>query len=176
MRGSKNLQTRRKEEKNSSFSSFFAVKNVFRSPLMPVPIYEHRVIVLPSDIDENKHANNLCYLRWMNEAAVAHSTANGWKSQRYLELGSTWFARKHTIEYLTPSYESEELIVQTWIFDWQRIRSTRRYRFIRPKDNAVVAKAETLWAFVNLQTGRPVRIAPEVAESFVVVGENNDAG
>ncbi|MDR2706184.1 MAG: hypothetical protein LBC02_10430, partial [Planctomycetaceae bacterium] len=38
-----------------------------------ISIYEHNVIVLRSDIDENRHANNLCYLRWMNEAAVGHS-------------------------------------------------------------------------------------------------------
>ncbi len=137
----------------------------------PIPVYEHRVIVQSSDIDENEHANNLCYLRWMNEAAVAHSAANGWTSKRYLELGETWFARRHTIEYLAPAAEGDELVVKTWIFDWKSIRSTRRYRFIRPSDGGVVATAETLWAFVNLATGRPVKISPLVAESFVVIGE-----
>lgn len=107
----------------------------------------------------------------MNEAAITHSTVNGWTPQRYIELGATWFARKHTIEYLAPSLEGDELTVKTWIYDWQRIRSTRRYRFIRQKDGVTVAEAETLWAFVNIQTGRPIRIAAEVAECFTVVGD-----
>ncbi|MDR2754084.1 MAG: acyl-CoA thioesterase [Planctomycetaceae bacterium] len=133
-----------------------------------IPIYEHNVIVLQSDIDENRHANNLCYLRWMNEAAIAHSNTNGWSAQRYLELGSNWFARRHTIEYLLPALKDDELIVKTWIGDWQNIRSTRKYCFIRQHDQAVIAEAETLWAFVNLATGKPTRIPQIVTDSFVV--------
>ncbi|GHT27862.1 hypothetical protein FACS18942_07700 [Planctomycetales bacterium] len=139
---------------------------------MPVPVYHHRVIVQKSDIDENKHANNICYLRWMNEAAIAHSTANGWTSQKLIELGQTWFARRHTIEYLAPVAEGEELEVITWIYDWKSVRSVRKYRFIRYSDNTVAAEAETLWVFVNTATGKPVRIPQIVADSFIVVGEN----
>ncbi len=138
---------------------------------MPITVFEHPVVVLPSDIDENRHANNMCYLRWMNEAAIAHSAANGWTVERYIELGQTWFARRHTIEYLAPAAEGDELTVQTWIADWKSIRSTRKYRFTRRRDGIVVAESETLWAFVNLETGRPVRIPSEVADAFVIVGE-----
>ncbi|MDR3232918.1 MAG: acyl-CoA thioesterase [Planctomycetaceae bacterium] len=132
-------------------------------------VYEYHITVLPSDIDENKHANNLCYLRWMNEAAVAHSAENGWSARRYIELGSTWFARKHTIEYLLPVYEGEKLVIQTGVVDWKNVRSIRKYRFIRIKDDKTVARAETLWAFVNLTTGKPVRIPQEVTDAFFVV-------
>ncbi len=138
---------------------------------MPIPIFEHSVIVLSTDIDENRHANNLCYLRWMNEAATAHSVANGWTAQRYVELGQNWFARRHTIEYLAQATEGDQLIVKTWIFDWKSVRSTRKYRFVREQDGVVVAEAETLWVFVNLQSGKPIRIHPDVKDSFVVVGE-----
>ena len=135
----------------------------------PIPVYEHHVNVLPSDIDENEHANNLCYVRWMNEAAVAHSAENGWTAQRYIDLGASWFARKHTIEYLAPSFEGDKLVVRTGVSDWKNIRSTRKYRFVRMSDNKVIAEAETLWVFVNLSTGRPTRIPEEVVEAFVVV-------
>ncbi|MDR0337060.1 MAG: acyl-CoA thioesterase [Planctomycetaceae bacterium] len=133
-----------------------------------IPIYEHKVIVLPSDIDENRHANNLCYLRWMNEAAIRHSDANGWSAQRYLELGSNWFARRHTIEYLIPAFEGDELTVKTWISDWRNIRSTRKYCFLRASDHQTIAEAETLWVFVNLATGKPTRIPSIVTDSFVL--------
>jgi acyl-CoA thioester hydrolase len=139
--------------------------------MSPIPVYAHKVLVLPTDIDENAHANNICYLRWMNEAAVAHSAMNGWMAQRYIELGSTWFARRHTIEYLSPAAEGDELIVSTWIYDWKSVRSTRRYRFVRPKDGVVVATGETLWAFVNLATGRPTKLPSVVSDCFAIVGE-----
>jgi len=136
---------------------------------MPIPIYEHHITVLPSDIDENDHANNLCYLRWMNEAAIVHSSENGWSAQRYIDFGATWFARRHTIEYLAPSFEGDKLIVRTGVSDWYSIRSTRNYRFVRVSDGKVVAKAETLWVFVNLSTGKPTRLPKEITDAFVVV-------
>ena len=34
----------------------------------------------------------------------------------------------------------------------------------------LLAKAETLWAFVNLATGRPTRIPPELQAAFEIVG------
>ncbi|MCL2005862.1 MAG: acyl-CoA thioesterase [Planctomycetaceae bacterium] len=137
--------------------------------LMPIPIYEHHITVLPSDIDENEHANNLCYLRWMNEAALAHSAENGWPTQRYVDFGASWFARKHTIEYLAPSFEGDKLVVRTCVSDWHNIRSTRVYRFVRIRDDKLIAKAETLWVFVNLSTGKPTRLPREVCDAFVVV-------
>ena len=138
---------------------------------MPIPIYEHHITVLPSDIDENNHANNLSYLRWMNEAAVAHSNENGWTAQRYIELGATWFARKHVIEYLAPSFKGDKIVVRTGVVDWKNIRSTRKYRFIRISDDKVIAEAETLWVFVNISTGKPTRLPNEVTGAFVVVNE-----
>jgi acyl-CoA thioester hydrolase len=136
---------------------------------MPIPIYEHHLTVLPSDIDENDHANNLCYLRWMNEAALAHSAENGWNPQRYIDLGASWFARKHTIEYLSPAFEGDKLVVRTGVSDWHNFKSTRTYRILRISDGKVIAKAETLWVFVNLSTGKPTRLPKEVADAFVVV-------
>ena len=136
---------------------------------MPIPVFEHFITVAASDIDENQHANNLCYLRWMNEAAIAHSSANGWTAQRYIELGASWFSRKHTIEYLAPSLEGDKLVVRTGVSDWKGVRSTRNYRFVRIRDDKVVAVAETLWVFVNLSTGKPTRTPAEVTDAFVVV-------
>jgi acyl-CoA thioester hydrolase len=105
----------------------------------------------------------------MNEAAIAHSSANGWTTQRYIELGASWFSRKHTIEYLTPSLEGDKLVVRTGVSDWKGVRSTRNYRFVRIRDDKVVAVAETLWVFVNLSTGKPTRTPAEVTDAFVVV-------
>ena len=136
---------------------------------MPIPVYEHHITVLSSDIDENQHANNLCYLRWMNEAALAHSAENGWTPQRYVDFGASWFARRQTIEYLSPSFEGDQLVIRTGVVDWKNIRSTRKYRFMRIGDEKVIAEAETLWVFVNLSTGKPTRLPKEVTDAFIVV-------
>ncbi|GHV08932.1 hypothetical protein AGMMS50229_18140 [Campylobacterota bacterium] len=133
-----------------------------------IPFYEHLVTVQSEDIDEMDHANNVCYVRWMQDAAIGHSTVSGWSSARYLENGFAWVARRHTVEYLQPALLGDELTVHTGIVDFQNVRSTRRYHFIRKSDGALIAKAETLWAFISIYTRRPVRIPVEVSSCFIV--------
>ena len=139
---------------------------------MLATIFEYPVTVQESDIDEMNHANNVCYIRWMQEAAIGHSTYNGWSTERYIDSHWAWVARKHTIEYLQPAFLGDDLIVQTWIADFQRVRSRRKYRFIRESDNAIVATAETNWAFLSTETRRPIKIPEAVAECFICVGED----
>ena len=73
-------------------------------------IFPVRIPVAAGDIDGNEHVNNLAYLRWMQEAAWAHSTAQGWTRERYRELGSGWFVRSHFIEYLRPAHPGDVLL------------------------------------------------------------------
>lgn len=135
----------------------------------PIPVFELSVVVQPGDIDVFGHANNVCYIRWMQDAAVAHSTANGWPTERYLAIGQAWFARRHTIDYVAPALCGEEITLQTWVADWKTVRSTRCYRFLRRVDGTLLATAETLWAFVAIATGRPVKIPRDVTDCFRVV-------
>lgn len=139
----------------------------------PIDYFEHPVVVKSQDIDENAHANNVSFVHWMQDAALAHSTANNWSPERVRQAGFAWVARRHTIEYLAPAYENERITVLTYVTDMKLVRSSRRYRFIRENDGVLLAKAETLWAFVAADTGRPIKIPKEVEECFVIVGEPN---
>ena len=40
---------------------------------------------------------------------------------------------------------------------------------VSTRDGALLATAETLWAFINFATGRPARIPPDIAGAFAVV-------
>jgi len=134
-------------------------------------IFEHRHTVRPEEIDEHGHVNNVNYLRWMQTAGVAHSAAEGWPTERYLQDRLGWVARRHTIEYLQPAFDGEEILIRTWIADFKKITSTRRYRMLRGE--TVIAVAETEWAFISLVTRRPTRIPPELAASFTTVPDGD---
>lgn len=137
-------------------------------------IYLHRHRVSPEDVDRQGHVNNLSYLRWMQDAAVAHSAAQGWNTARYLESGASWVVRSHTIEYLQPSFADESIVVATWVDSFRRIRSLRKYRILREADRALLARAETLWAFVALPSHAPRALPPELVTSFEVVPDEPD--
>lgn len=132
-------------------------------------IYLHQLTVRPEEIDGLGHVNNVCYVNWMQDAAVAHSSAQGWTPERYHAAGYGWVARSHFIEYRSPAFEGERIVVQTWVSDFQRVSSVRRFEIRREADETLLARAETNWAFIRFADGRLMRVPAEVAEAFSVV-------
>lgn len=140
-------------------------------------VYEYRHTVQDDEIDVQGHVSNLVYLKWMQSAALAHSAAQGWPAERYLAIGSGWVARKHVIEYRQPAFAGQPIVVRTWVADFHKITSLRKYRIVRPecgvdgpRDNdALLAVAETNWAFVGLERHVPRRIPAEVSSAFEIV-------
>jgi acyl-CoA thioester hydrolase len=130
--------------------------------------FEYLHTVSPDEIDEQGRANNVVYVAWMQDAALAHSSALGWTPERYLQLGMGWVARSHWIEYLQPATEGDEIVVETRVSDMKKVTSKRVYRIFRRHDRELLAKAETHWAFVNYATGKPTRIPDEIADAYPV--------
>jgi len=126
--------------------------------------YAHTVA--DEEIDALGHANNLAYLKWMLSAAIAHSDAVGWTTERYLELGAGWVVRSHSIEYRSPAFAGQEIVVRTWIADFKKVTSLRRYEIVRAVDQTLLATAETNWAFIGFEHRVPRRILPEIIASF----------
>jgi acyl-CoA thioester hydrolase len=139
----------------------------------PPRIHCRRLRVGPESIDALDHVNNREYLRWMEEAAVEHSTLRGWPLDRYLALGSSWMAMSHFLEYLRPAFLDDEVTVYTWIGDWDARTSRRRYEVVRDRDRKALARGETRWAFVELASGRACDIAAGVRADFVVVPDED---
>jgi acyl-CoA thioester hydrolase len=132
------------------------------------PIYQFDINVTEKDVDRNGHVNNVVYIQWMQDAAIAHARESGC-TQASVAAGATWVVRTHQIEYLAPAFAGDKLIVLTWPSNFQRVRSLRKYKFIRAKDGALIARAETDWVFVNAKTGRPQSIPDEVKNTLPVV-------
>lgn len=136
-------------------------------------VFCYRHTVERDEIDGQGHVNNLVYLRWMQEAAIEHSSVQGWPSDRYHRLGAGWVVRTHTIDYLQPAFAQQRIEVLTWVASFKKIRSERRYKIVRADDRQVLAQAATMWAFVDLQTRQPRRIPPELIASFELVPDED---
>lgn len=140
----------------------------------PVRVYGHRFSFPPEAEDENRHVNNIEYVRMLQESAIAHTRQNGWAPDELHKLGWTWVVRSHFIEYLQPCQAGEEIVIHTWVANFKKIRSLRKYRFVRVSDGAVLANAQTDWVFLDFRKGRPMAIPPEVLAAYVVVPEEEE--
>ena len=134
-------------------------------------IFHKSLVVTPASIDAVGHVNNREYLRWMEEIAVEHSAAQGWPMDRYYADRTAWVASTHFIEYLRPALADESLDVYTWITRWSERDCLRRYAILR--DRKLLARGETLWTFMDLDSGRARAIPPLVLEAFDLIGDDD---
>jgi acyl-CoA thioester hydrolase len=132
------------------------------------------LVVPETVIDANGHVNNVHYVSWMQEAAMAHSAELGWPQERYAALDRTWIIRSHTIEYRHSAHAGDVITLFTWVSSLEKIRSLRKFKFYRAADNTVLATAATLFIFCDLRTGRPLTIPPEVREVYPVIGPEDE--
>ena len=139
------------------------------------PVYRIEIIVPAEAVDRNRHVNNVAYVQWMQDAAIHHSAATG--CTRMTEaIGATWVARMHRIEYLSPAFASEVITVLTWVADFRKVRSLRRYKVVRAADQKALAQGETDWVFIDVSTGRPRGIPREIANLFELVPDEPKNG
>ena len=134
---------------------------------MPERVYTYEIDVDPSAIDENGHVNNVEFVRWMQDAAVRHADAAGCTAATRA-VGATWVARSHHVEYLRPAFAGDRVRVLTWVADFRRAFSMRRYRFVRAVDETVLTKGETEWVFIDVKTGRPRSVPDDIKAMFEV--------
>jgi len=146
-------------------------------------VYEHCLQVTGQDIDGQGHAGNVAYVNWMQDAALAHSSAQGWPPERYTDSQAGFVVRHHDIQYLQPAFENDQIRVLTWVADFQTLTSLRRYRIVRrapPRDpgeeptDTVLVTAATNWVYIGFQRRMPRRIPDELSKAFEVVDDEPD--
>ena len=119
---------------------------------MPLSSTYSKTFTIPrSAIDENRHVNNVAYVQWMQDIAVEHYAFLGGTEAQGND--ATWFVREHRVEYLAPAFACEEIELRTWVENIRRVRSLRKYEFIRKSDDKLLVKGETDWVFVDIKTG-----------------------
>ncbi len=141
---------------------------------MPLSAIYSKIFIVPqSAIDENGHVNNVAYVQWMQDIAVEHySSIGGIEAQG---TNATWVVREHRIEYLLPAFAGEEIEIKTWIENVRRVRSLRKYEFIRKSDGRVLVRGETDWVLVDTKDGRPMAVPEKVISVFSANNEKSQS-
>jgi len=125
--------------------------------------FELGIVVEPGDIDQLGHANNVAYLRWVQDAAVAH-----WRNAAAMEDQASlrWVVLRHEIDYLHAAHLGDAIIARTWVGTASGIRFERHTELLRASDRRLLAKARTVWCPIDAATGIPARVRPEVRARF----------
>jgi acyl-CoA thioester hydrolase len=128
--------------------------------------YSHLFDVLDDDIDALGHASNIAFVRWIQEVAIAHSTAVGLDLEAYQRLGAVFVVVRHEIDYVRPAMRGDTLEARTWVATVQAAKVQRATELVRKHDAQVLARSLTTWGFIELATMRPKRIPEMIRTAF----------
>ena len=123
--------------------------------------------VAPGDIDDLGHVNNVVYLHWVQDAAIAHWSAAA-SAEQQQEVA--WVAIRHEIDYKHPAMPGDAIVARTWVGTADSHRFERHTEIRRAADGKVLARARTLWCPINRATGRLTRVSDAVRARFSVPG------
>jgi acyl-CoA thioester hydrolase len=116
-----------------------------------------------SDIDENGHVNNVVYLGWAQEMAIAHWTSRAPAAD---QEAFAWVALRHEVDYRRPLVLGETASARTWVSDTAEGPRFDRFVRIDGPDGQMCAQVRTVWCLIEKTTGRPRRVPPEMVEMF----------
>lgn len=132
------------------------------APPAPKGVFKLNLKVSWNEIDPMQHVNNAKYLAYFDHAGIEAITQYGWPMERTLAMNCGWVARKLRIEYLLQAKLGDELEILTYL-SHRRSASVMRNYFIRfANSGELVCRAQTQWAFVDLDTEKPTRIPKEM--------------
>lgn len=128
--------------------------------------FSHSFRVENSDIDEQSHVNNVAYVRWIQDVALAH-----WRDAATAEQQEkfTWLIIRHEIDYKKQAFKGEEITATTWVCEWKAVSCERFTEITRGAD--LLVKSKAIWCMIDRATNKPTRITEDLKKWFHVNAE-----
>jgi len=117
----------------------------------------------PADIDDNGHVNNVVYLSWAQDLAIAHWNRRALAAD---QDAFAWVALRHEIDYRRALLPGETATGRTWVSDIAEGPRFERFVRIDGPNGAMCAQIRTVWVLIEKGSGRPRRVPPEMVALF----------
>lgn len=135
-------------------------------PQPPVGVFRLCKRVEFRDVDIAGHLNNAAYFTFIEDASTQVGRHFGWPMRRIMDAGFAIIGREIRIEYLRPAFLDDELEIATYVSHVRRATAYRHYLITRLSDGQKLARARILWVWIDLQSGRPIRVPEAFTHDF----------
>jgi acyl-CoA thioester hydrolase len=125
--------------------------------------FELPISVQAADIDQLGHVNNIVYVRWIQDVAVAHWQSAASPAE---QANLLWVVVRHEIDYKHPAFLQDRIIARTWVGAASHYRFDRHTEILRATDRRCLVRARTIWCPIDARTGKPADVSPEIRARF----------
>lgn len=144
-----------------------ATQTMHDSGVPDAVVFEMPVVVTGEHVDgPGHHVNNVVYVKWINDVALAHWNSAAPEAGRRAVY---WYVVRHEIDYLKEAFPGERLVARTYVGSWRGARFDRFVEIAR-EDGTPVARARSVWAAIDSRTGKPTRITEAMRAPFLRTG------
>ncbi|MEQ5792806.1 thioesterase family protein [Muricauda sp. NFXS6] len=127
-------------------------------------IYSEIFDVVPNDLDNLNHVNNIRYVEWIQDISKKH-----WAqvTSREIQESMIWVVRNHNITYHKSAVLGNTINISTYIKSNNGPISTRIVEIKNNNTDELLVKAVTEWCLLDSKTFRPKRVPKEIQALFL---------
>ena len=126
--------------------------------------YTESFDVIPNDLDDLNHVNNIRYVEWIQDISKKH-----WMHVTTEEIQNSmiWVVRNHNITYHKSAVLGNTILIQTFIASNKGPISTRVVEIKNKETDELFVKSVTEWCLLDAKTFRPKRVPEEIEALFM---------
>ncbi|WP_127137938.1 acyl-CoA thioesterase [Flagellimonas oceanensis] len=120
--------------------------------------------VVPSDLDDLNHVNNIRYVEWIQDISKKH-----WMhvTSEETQESMVWVVRNHNITYHKSAVLGHTILMNTYIKSNKGPISIRIVEIKNKATDELLVKAVTEWCLLDAKTFRPKRVPEEIEALFM---------
>lgn len=128
--------------------------------------YNYRIE--PQDVDFTLRASVASLVNYMLNVAGTDAHNKGFGVEVLQDNSYTWVLLRFSIEIATRPAQYDNITIDTWINDFNRLSSTRNFRMQR--DNTTIASGVSQWCVLNMETRQSVDMSmmKDAHDKFIV--------
>lgn len=127
-------------------------------------ISTYRNIVQPKSVDCTRRASVATIIGYMLDVAGEDADRKGFGISALDSDSTTWVLSRLAVDIETQPKQYEEIAIETWVNEFNRLSSTRNFRIHRGEE--CVAKGVSQWCLLNMETRQVVDMS-QLKETYM---------
>ncbi len=134
--------------------------------------YSEEVSIAYYNCDKSGHIRLASLLEYLIETSSLHSDSLGLGYDEMLKRNYAWILSRWKIKIYKYPKARDKIKIKTWISRFDKFYANREFA-VYDSNKQLIAKASTLWVFMNTRRKRPVRIPAEIYDKTEILDKKN---